>query len=222
MPVVNRWARGFLERAHFSGSYAKGTAVKGGSDVDLFLSVEPGCPDTLRQIYETLHEAVRASGLPVRRQNVSIGTDVGAVRVDLVPGKRHSGNTNDHSLYLSKRGTWTKTNVVQHAGIIADSNRLDEIRLLKIWRHQHQLEFPSFYLELTVLEALRQRRLGALASNVLECFNYIANQLERARVEDPANTNNIISEDLTASEKRTVAVAARAAIDAASWSEVVK
>jgi hypothetical protein len=49
-----------------------------------------------------------------------------------------------------------------------------------------------------------------LAANVSTCFDYIRDNLETGYVIDPANTANIISEDLTAAEKKKVAQAAEA------------
>jgi hypothetical protein len=42
-----------------------------------------------------------------------------------------------------------------------------------------------------------------------------------ARIEDPANTNNILSDDLTDAEKRAVAAAARASLSKQRWEEVI-
>jgi len=38
----------------------------------------------------------------------------GGHSIDLVPGKKQAGNTNDHSLYRNKVDTWTKTNINQN------------------------------------------------------------------------------------------------------------
>jgi hypothetical protein len=53
-------------------------------------------------------------------------------------------------------------------------------------------------------------------------FGYLRDRFLNARIEDPANTNNIISEDLTDTEKARVKVAAVAALAARSWSEIVR
>ena len=40
LPVLQQWAGTQLASIQYSGSYAKGTAVKGGSDIDLFISLQ--------------------------------------------------------------------------------------------------------------------------------------------------------------------------------------
>lgn len=67
-----------------------------------------------------------------------------------------------------------------------------EIRAIKIWRANHGLDFPSFYLELIVLDALAGCG-SSVANNVQRTLGYIADNLTARRVEDPANTNNTVS-----------------------------
>ena len=76
-------------------------------------------------------------------------------KVDLVPGKLQNALTVDHSLYRRKADTWTKTNVATHIQYVRSGGQLDETRVLKLWRNQKGLDFPSFYLEMALIEALR-------------------------------------------------------------------
>jgi hypothetical protein len=151
--------------------------------------------------------------------------------VDLVPGKRQNALSSDHSLYRRKADTWTKTNVLTHARTVIGAARGNEIRILKLWRNQKGLDFPSFYLELSVIRALSARPLPGLLSNnalpmlsqrVRAVFDYLRDSFPAARIADPANTNNIISEDLTAQEKAKVSAAAKPAREAASWEDIVR
>ncbi len=83
------------------------------------------------------------------------------------------------------------------------------------------MDFPSFYLELSAISALNGSP-GTLSQRVLKALTYLRDNLATARVVDPSNTNNVISDDLTAAEKATVANAARAALGAKDWSEIVR
>ena len=96
--------------------------------------------------------------------------------------------------------------------------RLAETRLLKLWRNQRGLDFPSFYLELTVIDALRYSQLAALSDRVRRVLEYLQNSFVNARVQDPANTNNIISDDLTVAEKDAIKSAATRALGG-TWAE---
>lgn len=221
VPVIRLWAGSYLAGLSYSGSYAKGTPVRGGTDVDLFIALNANTPESLRQIYESLHAlAIRNLWSP-RKQDVSIGISTHNLHVDLVPGKIQSGSQNYHSLYRSKADSWTQTNVALHINTIRESQRTKEIRAIKIWRNLHRLDFSSFYLELTVLEGLKGRATNALSANVLHALKYISTSLPLARIVDPANTNNVISNDLGASEKKLIANQAAASASQPSWGQII-
>ncbi len=220
-PIIQRWAGDYLVSAEFSGSLRKGTAVSLSADADIFISLSSTTPNTLVEIYETLCVAVQSAGLPVRRQNVSIGTNVNGYKIDLVPGRRQSPNGNDHSLWKNQAQTWTQTNIRTHIGIVSSSNRLEEIRAIKIWRTLHNLDFPSIYLELVVIEALRYARGGNLAQNIWTVLEYLRDTFPRATFVDPANTNNVISADLSAEGKQRISRQAAATLAVQNWNQVI-
>jgi hypothetical protein len=225
--VLQRWGGGYLREISPSGSFAKGTANRSGTDIDLFLSLKPETPDSLSQIYNSLDTALKQAGYTTRRQNVSINVRVttssgGLYDVDLVPAKQQNAYSSDHSLYRRKADTWTKTNVAAHITTVIQSGRQQETRVLKLWRNQKSLDFPSFYMELAIIEALRNTYSGTLGERVSRVLHYLRDTWPDARFVDPANTNNIISDDLTAAEKRAVMAAAERAIAAPTWAEVVK
>ena len=294
MPTLRQWAGDNLLGVYPSGSFMKGTAVRSGTDIDLFLSLSEHTSETLKEVYNKLFDCLTSAGYAPRRQNVSLNIEVTAgakapifagwdgtaesrarsnpnrapsrpqvsvqkmdanlghthttesgspakridemaskYSVDLVPGKRQNALSDDHSLYRRKADTWTKTNVFTHARTVVGAGRGDEIRIVKLWRNQKGLDFPSFYLELSVIRALSARPLpGLLMGNplltlsqrVIGVFDYLRDSFPAARIADPANTNNIISEDLTAQEKAKVSAAAGAAREAAalSWEDIVR
>lgn len=219
-PRIRTWAGAQLQDLMFSGSYAKGTGVKGSADVDLFISLKADTGGTLKEIFESLYAMADSAAWRPRSQNVSVRLTYGGVNVDLTPGKIQEGYRDYHSIYKSKTGTWTQTNIKLHIQTVRSSGRINEIRALKIWRNSWSLDFPSFYLELVMLEALRYARSG-LASNVLAALAYLRDHLESLRVVDPANTANIVSDDLTTSEKRHIAAMAGKAHSAPTWSETL-
>lgn len=159
-PIIQRWGGNRLLNIHPSGSFMKGTANKSGTDIDLFISLSEQTTETLKEIYEKLFETMKSNGYTPNRQNVSINVRVNGHSVDLVPAKRQGMFGNDHSLYRWRADTWTKTNVVTHIGHVTNSGRQNEIRIIKLWRDQKRLDFPSFFLEMTVINALSQQYGG--------------------------------------------------------------
>lgn len=212
-PALRGWGGRYIADISPSGSFAKGTAVHGGTDIDIFVSLTSSLTDTLRSIYDTLFSALTQAGFATRRQNVSIGTTVNGWRVDVTPGRRQDQYGNYHSLWSSKTGSWLQTNVKVHCHQVSGSGRLDEIRLMKIWRNTFGLDWPSFYLELFTIDALRGERRRNLQQNVVTVLRAIADGIGTRKLIDPSNTNNVVSDTLTAQGKSALSLAARAALN---------
>lgn len=220
-PVIQKWGNSYLLKAEFSGSLAKGTGNNIGTDADIFISVSSSTPGTLADLYNSLYNAVSQAVYPAKRQNVSIGTTVNGYNIDLVPSRKQSQFGNDHSLYKSKAGSWTQTNITTHINYVKGSNRIEEIRLAKIWRQLHNLEFPSFYLEMAVIDSLKNSKIGDLSNNFLKVIEFFRDDLVSTRYIDPANTNNVISDDLNVSQKMAISSQARSSRNQQSWGVIV-
>jgi hypothetical protein len=223
-PMLREWAGNALLDVHPSGSFMKGTAVLSGTDIDLFISISESCPDTLGDIYRKLRDRLTERGYSPKQQNVSVNIKVATYAVDLVPAKRQAGSLTDHSLYRRRVATWTKTNVLTHISHVIAAGRQQETRVVKLWRNQKGLDFPSFYLELSVIRALAgvSTAFTTLENRVQTVFEYLRDSFSSARIVDPANTNNVVSDDLTISEKQAISAAARTARAAAYWSDIVR
>jgi hypothetical protein len=219
-PILNEWAGSQLQSVNPSGSFAKETANRNGTDIDLFISLKSDTTNTLKEIYTTLFNKLKEKGYVPKQQNVSINVRVNGYDVDLVPARHQGGNSQDHSLYRRRADTWTQTNVGEHIATVTKAGRISESRVLKLWRNQKQLDLPSFYLELTVIAALSGAR-GTVSENVWKALEYLRDRFPSARVVDPANTNNIISDDLSAAGKSAISTAAGQALRASNWNEIV-
>ena len=219
--VIAEWAGSCLCETKLSGSRAKGTAIDLSTDLDLFISLTSNTTNSLKEIYDSLYNWVTRKGITARKQNVSIGITYGGQKIDLVPAKRQGQYGNDHSLYRSKADTWTKTNIDTHISRVNNSGRRNEIIALKVWRENHRLEFPSIYLETLAIDALSGRHSSDTASNFLYLLRYIGDNIGSLRVVDPANSNNILSDDLTAGEKRILSTQAQESLTEQYWKQII-
>lgn len=219
--IIKDWAGDNLSSIVVSGSRAKGTAISLSSDLDWFISLKSDTTDTLSWIYNTLFNAIEQNNVKARKQNVSIGIEYAGYKIDLVPGRIQQGYINYHSLYKQKTDSWTQTNIAQHISLVKNSGRIDEIIIIKIWRHLHNLDFPSIYLELAVLDALYNRQRNQLENNVQHVLEYLSKDFIDTRIVDPSNSNNIISDDLYKYEKQAIANKAREGYDSTTWANVV-
>ena len=220
-PFLRQWATPYLENIFPSGSFAKGTGVRGSTDIDIFISLSSSLTANLGEIYNGLFDFALKQGWNPRQQNVSIRIQYLSQNIDLVPGRVQAGYQNYHSLYKSKVNSWTQTNVTLQTQFVTNSGRTNEIRAIKIWRNLRNLDFPSFFLEMMVIQALHGRSTSTLADNVWEALKSISAYLTTVRIVDPSNTNNIISDDLTVAEKQFIAAQAIQTLRTPQWNQVI-
>ena len=215
-PLLHSWANKNLESVTLSGSRPKGTALRD-SDVDLFVSLSPETPGPLAAIHESLADHFRNHRPELR--NVSVRIRFEDDTVDLVPGRRRPGST-VHTLWQSRHDTWLQTDVAEQIRHVGSSGLLDEILALKIWRRRHALRFPSFPLELAVIRALSPRN-QPIAQSFLSLLSFLANDFPTTRLLDPANSNNVVSDLLTAEQKDQIATIADRSLRAPGWPETL-
>jgi predicted nucleotidyltransferase len=223
VPIVRKWANVYLRAIRMSGSYAKNTAIKGRTDIDIFVSLKSNTKETLAEIFDLLYRWMVNSGYKnARKQNVSVHINQAGVDVDIVPGIKFPGITEDHWLYVKKSGSERiKTNINRHILYVRNSRRINEIKAIKIWCKNHHIDFPSFYLELAVIQAVRGKIVNRIADNVWSVFDYLTTGFVNARFVDPANSNNIISDELTLTEKRNIAKIAAESMRKQYWEDIL-
>jgi hypothetical protein len=222
IPVVKGWGREHVLGITLSGAYAKNTAVTLSSHVDLLITLSPVPGMEMKNVFWSLFEYLSDRDLHPHTHDVSIRLQAKGLNVDLIPARREkSGNAVCNLLFNKRTGKTVRTDVARHIHLAANSGRQQEICALKIWRERMNLDFPSLYLELTVMRALEGERFGQVADNVLSVFRYVAGKFEQAVVRDPANAENIVSNDLKESEKKAIAKAARDALYDEIWKKIL-
>ena len=223
--TVQGWATQYLLEIKPSGSYAKDTAVAGSADIDLLVSLRSdvltGNTPNLSTLYHSLNRWLVNAGYVTRLQNVSIGLSLPGIKVDLVPAVKHPGNTNDHSVFKRKANTWRKTNVDTHINLVKNSGRTLDIRAVKIWRNLHGLDISSFYLELVIIEALKGKARYSPADNFFHVMNFIGSQFVNRNIQDPANTANLVSDELTVAERQLIARQALDSTKKPTWAQII-
>jgi hypothetical protein len=220
IPVLKRWGKEYLRGITLSGAYAKNTAITLSSHVDVLVALNPVPDMEMKKIFWNLFEHLTDQDLRPRTRNVSIQLESKGLLVDVIPAYRDA-KSSGNVLFNKRSGAAVHTDVARHVHLIANSGRQQEICALKLWRERNTLDFPSLYLELTVLQALEVERFGQLADNVLAVLRHLSNRFERTVVRDPANPDNILSDDLSADAKKTIAKAARNAIYDENWKKII-
>ena len=218
IPLLQEWGKQYLQGLTLSGAYAKNTAITLSSHVDVLIALNPVPGMEMKSLFWNLFTYLTDRDLRPRTRCVSMQVPCRGLMVDLIPMCRERDGD---ALFNKKSGKAVHTDVAEHTHLIGNSGRQQEICALKIWRERSELVFPTLYLELTVLQALAEQRFGQLADNVLQVLRYLANRFEQARVCDPANRENVLSDDLTVAEKKAIAKAARDALYDENWKKII-
>lgn len=219
--LCRAWGGSDILEVTAGGGYEKGLANRSGISTDFVVWFHTRSGRRIAEIYESMYDSFERLGLAPIRRHVTIALDLGDELVDILPVRRLSMLSDIHEIYSVRRGLPLTTNLTQH---VLDSHAAgwqDEIRILKLWRDLNELDFPSFYLELATVAALRRRPAGALADNVWAVLGFLERLLVPRAMLDPANAANIVSDELTSPQKRSISLAAAAARSGRPWSEIV-
>jgi hypothetical protein len=219
IPVLKGWGGQHLLAVTLSGAYAKGTAISLSSHIDILLSLKLPDEMEVRNVFWSLFEYLADRDLQPHTRTVSLQVQSNGLRVDLIPAWPVSGH--GQILYHKEPGSSCRTNVAQHIHLITNSGRSQEICVLKIWRELHTLDFPTLYLELVTLLALEGERFGQVAQNVFTVLRYISNRFEPVVIRDPANPDNVVSDDLARPQKKALAQAAHKALEDDDWEKTI-
>lgn len=221
IPLLKQWGQQYLQGITLSGAYAKNTAVTLSSHVDVLIVLNPIPGAEIKNIFWRLFEFLTDQNLRASTRDVSVRVQRKGLNIDLIPAYRDrtaSGNI----LFNKRSGEAVHTDLSRHVHVINNSGRQQEICALKIWRERNSLDFPSFYLELATLRALENQRFGQLADNIQVVLHFLANRFEQAVVRDPANLENIVSQELSPDAKRSIAKTARDALYEENWEKILR
>lgn len=208
-----------------SGSYKKRTAVNIKFDMDLVIPFKKEDADSLETIFKELaryfdidYRKKDSSLLQVKKQKVAIGltflVDGHMLDLDIVPGREiddyeKDGNLN---LYVNEtmgtigKSTYLKTNIQKQIDNIRNNSSTREIiKLLKVWKRRKSGQIKSFVIELITVKALSDYTgEEELWEKLKHTLAYIRDNIKTARLVDPGNSNNVVSDSLNGFEKTAI------------------
>lgn len=220
VPVIKQWGQDYVQGITITGAYAKNTAVTLCSHVDVLIMLKAISGAEIKTVFWRLFEFLTDQNLRATTQEVSVRVPCKGLLADLIPSYRAEKASN--LLFNKRSGEAVHTDLAQHVHLVGNSGRQQEICALKIWRERNHLEFPSFLLELATLRALEGERFGQLAENIHCVLRYLGSKFESAVIRDPANRDNVVSNELPEKAKRTIAKAARDAMYQENWEKILQ
>ena len=212
---------GSTPRIYYGGSYGKKTVIKASYDLDIVFYYPHDDKTSVKQIRSDVYDALSAKNWAVEHKDVALRLSGGggAFHIDVVPARAVDATFKDATLYRSKQDTTLKTSLKTH--IQSVKPRRDLIKLMKLWKAQHSVPIKTFVLEQATLAGAHGVSLSDLSQQMQAALSWLAEHITTARLVDPANTNNVVSDLVTAPDKLVVAQLAKAAADARYWNQVV-
>ena len=209
-------------KAYYGGSYAKNTMIKASYDLDLVLYWPSDSPYSLESLYRAAEGVLDRNWTPVRKKKVGLELSFeGDFHIDIIPGKFSSKDENYAYLYNNETGGRFQTSIYIQVDYVKKSGRQDVIRLMKLWKKRKNITIKTCILESCIIEGCKGIDRSKLEFQLLAAFNYLRDNIQNARIEDPSNSNNIISDDLSKEQKNRVRNLAIQAIEAQYWNQVI-
>jgi len=208
-------------RIYYAGSYAKNTMVKERFDLDIVAYWPPDCGYTLLGIYRAVGKVLRKWRKNVKAKTVAWEIPfLGRFHIDVVPGRAVDNSYRYANLY-HRPNSRLRTSIKTHIKTVRDSGRCDVIRLMKLWRVRKRVPLgKSLLLELLTIEGAKGCSYTDMAEQMNAALQHIHDRIMTVRVIDPANTNNVVSDELTKKQRLVTALKAKAALKAKTWNAV--
>jgi len=210
----------------YAGSREKGTMIRDNYDLDVVCYFPSSDTRSLKEIRDDVSARLgeryvlepKASAERIR--DLKGATAPASYHIDVVPGRFIEG-TKDVFLHVQYGDRERmQTNLKTHIDFIVNSGCVDVIRLMKLWICRNNLTFKTFVLELFVVQALSGfAKKGDLKAAVIKVFEEMEENLESTQLVDPANTNNIVSRVVSATDKSLLADAASDALSTIDGSD---
>lgn len=113
-----------------------------------------------------------------------------------------------------------RTSVKKQVNYVKKSRRQDTIRLMKLWKKRKSVPIKTFILENLVIEGCKGIGRSLIEPQLNAAFKYIEDNINSIRITDPANPQNLITNDINREQKNRIRRLATQAIDAESWNHI--
>lgn len=210
-------------RFYYAGSFAKKTMIRQAYDLDVVIYWPSDCGYTLKSIHDAVGDVLKKHWKYVTQKTVAWELQFeGGFWLDVVPGRAIDGTFKYANLYRTDTGTSLQTSIKVHIDTVRDSGRRDVIRLMKLWRTKRAVPLKkSLALELLTIDGCNGLPVNALEKQLIASLRYVRDNILTVRLIDPANSNNVLSDEISTVDRRAIQVAAQTAIDAQYWRQVL-
>jgi len=213
---------GSIPTIRYSGSKAKGTMIAESYDLDIICYFPDSETKSLKDIYSEVWNVLgkyyklepKSSAIRIKKEDVYSEHDY---HIDVVPGRYIKGDDGYAFIHVSNgEKDRLQTNIDVHVRNISKSDCREIIKLVKLWKVRNDLpsNLKTFVFELFTINALNDsRNKDDLAASFVKVMTALKDELISTRLEDPANSNNIVSDSITSANKSLIAQKAAETIE---------
>jgi hypothetical protein len=180
-------------------------------------------PYSLEDLFDKTGRILQSKWTTVQKKHVGwqIPFD-GDFHIDVIPGKFSSTNGDYAYIFYSETNGRFKTSIEIHTDYVLNSHRQNIIKLLKLWKIRKQVPIKTFILEGLIIEGCKGMARINLEPQLISALNFIETNILSIKLIDPANTNNVITDDLNYNQKYQIKQMANWALNTQSWGEVFR
>lgn len=205
-----------------AGSFKKNTWIKDYHDLDMFIIWESDFGE-IKDIFYQVEDALHIEWNNIIKKKVAWRLPYNnTFHVDIVPSVQDPYDPNYSYLYNSNTNQYLRTSLSRHINEIEKYDRRDVIRLLKLWKFRKNVPISTFLLEIMVHLACWNITRSSLSVQLETCLEYIARNICDRDFYDPANKQNIVSDNLTFEEKEEIEQKANQALNRSYWGEIFR
>ncbi len=208
-----------------AGSFKKKTMIRHHYDLDMFIIWSPGfiLLEDLKDLFYIVKDALNSKWKRIEKKRVGWRIPYeNEFHVDVIPTIQDIHEPWYSYLYNCYEKKKLKTSMQKHIDQIEMYDRRNVIKLLKLWKYRRKVPIKTFLLEIMTNLACYKVTSESLSVQLETVFEYIANNIVECDFYDPANKDNIITEDLTRREKYEIRNKAYKASNCEYWGQIFK
>jgi hypothetical protein len=179
----------YKPRYYYGGSYAKNTMIKGSHDLDLVIYFPKNITNPIKELVEYVKKKLDEKH-NVKYYGVALQIKVLRFDVDIVVGKAQDDTFEFADLYDNKKGEVKRSSLVTHIDFIESLQPI--VRLMKIWRLHHGLNWHKLAMERSIVSVLKDKDTADYGECLKAIFLDIMSNIDTIKFIDPANSNNPI------------------------------
>lgn len=205
-----------------AGSFKKDTMIRQHYDLDMFIIWTPGFMP-LKDLFYAVEHALNSKWKRIEKKRVGWRIPYeNEFHVDVIPTVQNIQESEYSYLYNCYENKTLKTSMQKHIEEIEKYDRRDVIKLLKLWKYRREVPIKTFLLEIITHLACYDVTKESLSVQLETVFEYITNNIINKEFYDPANRDNIITEDLTRREKYEIRDKTYKALNREYWGQIFK